>query len=159
MPASMAFKVHYPDYVGSDACTQVANATRDLGEFLSSWRLDHPELAVQSSPIPLTVGYHAPCHLKAQQVGTPFLDLLREVPELEVVDLAAGCCGMAGTFGMKAGTFDRSMATGQPLFQRVAEVAPELVVSECSTCRLQLEQATGRRTAHPAELLAQAYGL
>ena len=66
---------------------------------------------------------------------------------------------MAGTFGMKAGTYDLSMEAGRPLFERVAEVAPDLVVSECSTCRMQLEQATGRPTAHPAELLARAYGL
>ena len=75
------------------------------------------------------------------------------------MNLDAGCCGMAGTFGMRAGTFDLSMETGRPLFERVAEAAPELLISECSTCRMQLAQATGLRTAHPAELLARAYGL
>ena len=100
-----------------------------------------------------------PCHLKAQLVGSPALALLSEIPGVEVVDLAAGCCGMAGTFGMKTGTYELSLEVGRPLFDRVATVAPDLIVSECSTCRLQLAHATGRETVHPVTLLAQAYGL
>ena len=61
---------------------------------------------------------------------------------MEVIDLAAGCCGMAGTFGMKKGTYDLSMQTGAPLFERIAAVEPDLVASECSTCRLQIAEAT-----------------
>ncbi len=157
--ASFAFKTHYADYLGPDACASVASSTRDLGELLRSVRTERPELAPAPAALPMKLAYHQPCHLKVQQVGSPFLELLREVPGLDVVSLDAGCCGMAGTFGMKAGTFDLSMDTGQPLFDRVAQVDPELVVSECSTCRLQLEQATGYDTVHPAELLARAYGL
>lgn len=167
--ATFAFKVHYPDYVNTPDCSLVANATRDLGEFLLRRRLDHPEAAPTAGPLragpgardgaPLRIGYHQPCHLKAQQIGNPSLELLREIPGVEVIDLAAGCCGMAGTFGMKAGTYDFSMAVGAPLFNRVAEVAPDLVVSECSTCRMQLQQATGRQAVHPVVLLAEAYGL
>ena len=52
---------------------------------------------------------------------------------------------MAGTFGMKTGTYDLSMLTGAPLFERVAAVAPDLVASECSTCRMQIAEATVAR--------------
>ncbi|MCL5735467.1 MAG: anaerobic glycerol-3-phosphate dehydrogenase subunit C, partial [Actinobacteria bacterium] len=65
----------------------------------------------------------------------------------------------AGTFGMKAATYDLSMLSGRPLFQRIAEVAPDLVASECSTCRMQIVQATGLRAVHPIILLADAYGV
>lgn len=157
--ASLAFKVHYPDYLASKSCSVVANATRDLGEFIAAYRADHPERAPRPAELQLKVAYHQPCHLKAQGVGTPFLDLLRGIPGLEVVDLDGGCCGMAGTFGMKAGSFDLSLRVGEPLFSRVAQVVPDLLVSECSTCRLQLGQVTGHKTAHPAELLARAYGV
>jgi glycerol-3-phosphate dehydrogenase subunit C len=105
------------------------------------------------------VAYHQPCHLKAQQVGNPALELLRDIPGLEVIDLAAGCCGMAGTFGMKASSYDFSMLTGAPLFERIAAVDADLVASECSTCRLQIGEATGMRTVHPAMLLAAAYAV
>jgi len=163
--ASFAFKVHYPDYLASADCSTLAEATHDLGEFLVRYRADHPEAAPAAGPLAgpwkavTRVAYHQPCHLKAQQIGSPGLDLLREIPGVEVVDLAAGCCGMAGTFGMKKGTYDLSMATGAPLFARLRLAAPDLVASECSTCRLQIAEATSMPTVHPVILLAAAYGL
>ena len=51
------------------------------------------------------------------------------------------------------------MRTGKPLFDRVAEVAPDVVASDCSTCRMQLAHATGLTTVHPITLLAEAYGV
>jgi FAD/FMN-containing dehydrogenase/Fe-S oxidoreductase len=187
--ASFAFKVHYPDYLSSQACSTVANAFHDLGEFLFRYREDHPEKAPKAAALrgkywmqaqtedaarleeqgtrqlvawqpgdTLRVAYHLPCHLKAQQIGAPSLALLAEIPGLELADLNAGCCGMAGTFGMKAHTYDLSMLAGRPLFDRVAQMAPHLVATDCSTCRLQIAQATGLPVVHPIKLLADAYG-
>ena len=181
--ATFAFKVHYPDYLSSLDCSLVANAAHDLGEFLVRYRADHRGAVPAAGPLwateltalrpgatpsalakpdvtgdPVRIAYHQPCHLKAQQIGNPGLDLLREIPGAEVIDLAAGCCGMAGTFGMKAGTYDLSMLTGKPLFERIVEVAPALVASECSTCRMQIAQGTGLGTVHPITLMAEAYG-
>ncbi len=163
--ASFAFKVHYPDYLATPECSLVAEATHDLGEFLVRYRLDHPDSAPATTPLSgpwaaaRRIAYHQPCHLKAQQIGSPGLDLLREIPGVEVFDLAAGCCGMAGTFGMKKGTYDLSMLTGAPLFERVAAIAPDIVASECSTCRLQIREATSVEAVHPVTLLAAAYGV
>jgi glycerol-3-phosphate dehydrogenase subunit C len=165
--ATFAFKVHYPDYAPGRDCSLVADATRDLGELLVRYRADHPETSPAAGPLPgrggathaLHIAYHQPCHLKAQQIGSPGVELLREIPGVEVTDLAAGCCGMAGTFGMKAGTYDFSMQVGEPLFRRIAELAPDLVATECSTCRMQIIQATGLQTVHPVMLLAEAYGV
>jgi len=163
--ATFAFKVHYPDYAPTRESSVVAEATRDLGEFLVRYRSDHPDLspaarALQgpNSPRPLRIAYHLPCHLKAQDIGSPGRDLLAEIPDVEVIDLAAGCCGMAGTFGLKRDTYDFSLEVGSPLFDRIREVAPDLIATECSTCRLQISEATGLRTVHPVTLLAQSYG-
>jgi Fe-S oxidoreductase len=163
--ATFAFKVHYPDYLATAECSAVAEATHDLGEFLVRYRTDHPE----ASPVPgilpgpwahvRRIAYHRPCHLAAQAIGSPGFDLLLEIPGVEVVDLASGCCGMAGTFGMKRETYDLSMLTGAPLFERIADVGADVVASECSTCRLQIAEATSIRTVHPVSLLAAAYGV
>ena len=180
--ASFAFKVHYPDYLGGQACSKVANAIHDLGEFLVRFRADHPDDSPCAAALPLgsmpelvarawtgsdssapratlRVAYHLPCHLRAQQVGSPALELLAQIPGLELVNLDAGCCGMAGTFGMKRTSFDLSLAAGGPVFDRIAQVRPDLVATECSTCRMQIEQATGLPAIHPVMLLAKAYGL
>lgn len=183
--AGFAFKVHYSDYLRDEDCALVANASHDLGEFLVCYRTDHPgsapaarglgpAAALRRDPEAtagldrsqawepgdgiIRLAYHLPCHLKTQQVGAPALELLREIPGVEVHDLAAGCCGMAGTFGMKKGTYERSLEMGRPLFERVAQVAPDLIVSECSTCRQQLAHATGLPAVHPVMLLAPSYG-
>jgi glycerol-3-phosphate dehydrogenase subunit C len=163
--ASFAFKVHYPDFLATPECSAVAGATHDLGEFLVRFRSDHPGSAPSAGKLGgpwaavKRVAYHQPCHLKAQQVGSPALELLREIPGLEVIDLASGCCGMAGTFGMKRETYELSMQTGAPLFERIAAVAPDLVVTECSTCRMQIAEATGLETVHPVSLLLSAYSV
>jgi len=114
-----------PTATNSPECSLVANATHDLSEFLVRWRADHPDTAPLARPIQggssLRIGYHLPCHpLRAQEVGAPGLELLREIPGIDLIDLAAGCCGMAGTFGMKRDTYDLSMQTGAPLFTRIA---------------------------------------
>lgn len=160
--AVFALKVHYPDYLSSEDCSLVANAAHDVGEFLVRHRADHPGLSPTTTSLgdatkPLRVGYHQPCHLKSQQIGSPALELLAELPGVEVIDLAAGCCGMAGTFGMKTGSYELSMRVGAPLFERVAQVRPHLLASECSTCRQQLSHATALPAVHPLELLHQAY--
>lgn len=157
--ASFAFRQHYFDYLDDPAVEEVARATRDLGEFLVSWRSSHPDNSPAPESISIRVAYHMPCHLKAQQVSATFLDLVAEVPGVEIEEVAAGCCGMAGTFGTKAGTFDLSMQAGRPVFERVKTLSPQLVLSDCSSCRMQIEEATGVPAMHPAEFLAHVYGI
>ena len=53
----------------------------------------------------------------------------------EVIPIASGtCCGMAGTFGMKAGAlgYDLAMAVGKPLFALFKESGVDLVGSAFS---------------------------
>ncbi|NLE74094.1 MAG: FAD-binding protein [Actinobacteria bacterium] len=157
--ATFAFRAHYADYLDDPVVAEVSAATRDLGEFLYEWRSAHPEQAPAPVAMPLTLAYHMPCHLKAQCLSYTFYDLVAQVPDVQLVDLDAGCCGMAGTFGTKAGTFELSMLAGRPVFDRVETLKPDLVLSDCSSCRMQIEQATGVATMHPAELLAHLYGI
>ena len=51
--ATYAFKVHYPDYLGSSEASLVAGASRDLGELLAYMREQHPEWCPAARPIGL----------------------------------------------------------------------------------------------------------
>ncbi|MCE5273400.1 FAD-binding protein [bacterium] len=104
------------------------------------------------------LAYHMPCHLKALQIGQPGLGFLSRVAGLEIVESQAACCGIAGTFGMKKQHFDLSLKIGEKLFQALEAEGVSAGLSECSTCRLQMEQS-GKGTYHPAEVLAAALGL
>ena len=79
---------------------------------------------------------------------------------LQVVDLDAGCCGMAGSFGFEAEHYDISMTVGDDrLFPAVrAEPPTTLVAATGVSCRQQIAHGTERRARHPLELLLDAIG-
>jgi glycerol-3-phosphate dehydrogenase subunit C len=66
---------------------------------------------------------------------------------------------MAGTFGMKTRNFDLSMRIGKALFDEIRRVAPDVVVTGCGTCKVQLEQGTGLEVKHPISILHKAYSV
>ena len=79
---------------------------------------------------------------------------------LDFEHLDSGCCGMAGAFGFEKKHYDISMRIGERvLLPRVRDAAPEtLIIADGFSCREQIEQATGRKALHLAEVLQMAYG-
>jgi len=156
--ATLMIQHEYRDLLGNDDVQLVAEHTHDLCHYL--WSLhEQGRLKQGFEPLPRTVGYHAPCHLSAMGIGTPGRRLLELVPQLRIVPIQEGCCGMAGTYGMKADTFDTSMAAGSRLLKALRQPEIEFGVTECSTCKMQMEQGADKPTLHPIKLLAFAYGL
>ncbi len=135
---------------------KLASNTFDLGELLSGL-LDAGELRTDFRPMHVKLAYHAPCHLKSQGIGRPWLRLLRAVPGVEIEEMKADCCGMAGTYGFKNEKYQISMDIGRELFERIKKYKPDAVVTECGTCEMQIEHGTGLRAIHPAEVLYDAY--
>ncbi|MGE3820509.1 MAG: heterodisulfide reductase-related iron-sulfur binding cluster, partial [Isosphaeraceae bacterium] len=113
----------------------------------------------EPQPLRARVGYHQPCHLRAIDVGTPGLDLIRTIPDLDVEFIDRGCSGMAGTFGLQRDHFRTSLRAGRSLLSRLRDDDIELGASECSACRLQMEQSSAKRVLHPLKLLSLSYGL
>jgi Fe-S oxidoreductase len=78
---------------------------------------------------------------------------------LDVEVLDSGCCGMAGSFGFEAGDhYDLSVKEGERvLLPRVRQApADTVVVADGFSCRTQIEQGSGRRGLHLAEVLRLA---
>jgi len=132
----------------------VAAAVHDACEYLLRHHAD--ALAARLRPLPKRVLYHGPCQLRAHGMGQPALELLRLVPGLEVVPSRADCCGIGGTYGYTTGKAEIARGIGRTLLRQIEEVRPELVVCDSETCRWNIEQASGRRTLHPLEVLAAA---
>ena len=82
------------------------------------------ELKTDFAPVPETVVYHAPCQQQGHGIGKPALDLFALVPELQVVESTASCCGVAGTYGLKREKYDIAMQVGDPLFRQIAGDRP-----------------------------------
>ena len=64
-----------------------------------------------------------------------------------------------GTWGLKQQYFDLSVKVAQPLLREVRERQPDWIVSDCPLAGLQIQQGIGRKSLHPVQLLAAAYGL
>jgi Fe-S oxidoreductase len=62
---------------------------------------------------------------------------------------------MAGSFGFEKEKYDVSLkCAGQVLTPAIAQCSADtLVVTNGFSCRAQIEELTGRRPLHPAELL------
>lgn len=90
---------------------------------------------------------------------SPGEQLLRLIPGLTVQRIERGCSGMAGTFGLLRDNYRRSLRMGRGLIAALREPDIEIGTTECSACKLQMEQGTTKPTTHPMKLLALAYGL
>ena len=70
---------------------------------------------------PLRVAYHTPCHMEKMGWTAYTLELLRQIPGLELVVLDSQCCGIAGTYGFKSENYATSQGIGAPLFRQIEE--------------------------------------
>ncbi len=141
-----------------DADTRlVAESTFDFNEFLL-YLLAENSLNLDLHPLPLTIPYHVPCQYRAHRLGKPGVDVLGLIPDLNIIDSQATCCGIAGTYGYKKEKYDIAMQVGEPLFDFINQTNTPFVLCDSETCRWQITHATGKPAVHPVELLAVAYG-
>jgi Fe-S oxidoreductase len=159
-PSAMLALTHeYPAILDEDEdALLVAQHTQDACHYL--WqRHQHGALKLDFRPQRISVGYHVPCHLRALEVGAPAENLMRLIPGMRVSRLEKGCSGIAGLFGMKRDNYRTSLRAGWELISAVREGPFQIGMTECSTCKIQMEQGTSKPTIHPIKLLALAYGL
>jgi glycerol-3-phosphate dehydrogenase subunit C len=136
----------------------VSERTYDICELLLEL-YDRGELRTDFQPVPETVAYHAPCQQQGHWIGKPALELLALIPGLEVREMNARCCGIAGTYGLKAEKYEIAMDVGRDLFDQVLASGAPTVACDSETCRWQITHATGRTSVHPIDYLHRAYGL
>jgi FAD/FMN-containing dehydrogenase/Fe-S oxidoreductase len=95
------------------------------------------------------------CHQTAVFGMEAELEVLRRIG-LDAELLDAGCCGMAGAFGFERGTkYEVSRLAGERvLLPRVRSAdASTIIVADGFSCRTQIEQGTGRRALHVAQVI------
>ncbi len=157
--AALALTREYPQLLeNDDEALAVAENTSEACSYL--WKLHmRGQLQLDFKPIHTTFGYHTPCHLKALGKGTPGVNLLGLVPGVRVIAVEEGCSGMAGTFGIKRANYRSSLRAGWRLISRLRDPAIAAGATECSVCKIQMEQGTTKPTIHPVKLLAMAYNL
>ncbi|ACT05095.1 glycerol-3-phosphate dehydrogenase, anaerobic, C subunit [Dickeya chrysanthemi Ech1591] len=143
----------YPHLLGLDnhhVRDGIELATRHLYRLLDQGR------TLPLQPLPLRVVYHTPCHLERMGWTAYTLELLRRIPGLELQVLDSQCCGIAGTYGFKKENYDTAQGIGAPLFRQIEASGADLVITDCETCKWQIEMSTSKTCEHPLSLLAKA---
>ena len=153
---SLMLKSEYPKLVQSEAAERVAAATQDLMEYL--YNLARAKKLNRDFQTSLgKVAYHAPCHLRAQNIGFRSLDLLKLAAD-EVV-LVDACSGVDGTWGMQKRFHAESMKVASRMLNRIDETAPDWASTDCPLSALRIQEGLGVAAFHPVVLLHRAYGL
>jgi FAD/FMN-containing dehydrogenase/Fe-S oxidoreductase len=156
--AALMLRHDYLDLVDDPDARVVADHVSELTTFLWDLHLQG-RLRTDLQPLELSIGHHVPCHLKALGQQAAGAALLALIPGLRVHTIDVSCSGMAGTFGLKATNHEVSLEIGRPMLEALRRPRALLGSTECSTCRLQMEEGSGKRTLHPVQYLALAYGL
>jgi len=136
----------------------VAENTYDLGEYLRDLHVAG-ELETTFGPVQVRSTYYPPCHLREQNIGRPYQELLDLIPKMitEPIHGEFYCCGMAGIMGFKREFHKTSIKMGSRLIGKIKDIHPQLLVTDCLSCRLQFNQVTSYKVLHPIEILQKSY--
>lgn len=104
----------------------------------------------------MKAAYHTPCHL--QKLGNQIysIALLKMIPGLDLKVLEQKCCGISGTFGFKKENYAISQKIGSQLYEIIYAANPEVVITDCETCKWQIEGACEIPVFNPISILVQA---
>ncbi|MEV2244601.1 FAD-binding and (Fe-S)-binding domain-containing protein [Streptomyces sp. NPDC049970] len=129
---------------------ELASSVRTLAQYLEEYA---PEWSPPALDRPVVGQTH--CHQHAV-LGDAAERRLRERAGL-TGELSGGCCGLAGNFGFEKGHWDVSVACAEDrLLPAVRSAGPGTeLLADGFSCRTQLDQLTGRRARHLAEVLAE----
>lgn len=143
------------DTAVQDIAGRVRQVEELLLEALDDGRL---HLGAETWPAGRRFLYHGHCHQKAEVGTAATVELLRRIPGAEVVELDAGCCGMAGSFGFESEHYDLSMTIGADRLFPAVDAEPEdtVIVATGVSCRQQIFHGTERDAWHPVQLIHAA---
>ena len=137
----------YPHLLGvknEDVREQVELATRYIYRLLSQ---ETGQLEFRKDK-KLRVAYHTPCHMEKLGWAYYSIELLKSIPNVELVLLDSQCCGIAGTYGFKKENYKTSQDIGNSLFKQIEESGVDYVVTDCETCKWQIEMSTSKSVSY-----------
>ncbi len=102
-----------------------------------------------------SVFYHLPCHLRAQQIGNPSVELMKLIPGITIKKVSEVCCGMSGAYGYEKRNFTLSKDIASRLYQEMKDNSADRFITDCGGCRLQIQGGTDRPVDHPLILLKE----
>ncbi len=132
---------------------RIAKKTFDAGEYLLRVLKSHKPLFT-SGAFSKRMVYFAPCHQREQKIGKPYLEIFTMANiAVEEIQKSMYCCGLGGIMGFKKDYHLPSISIGERLAKKLEEFKPEIVITDCLSCRIQLNQLTTYSVLHPLEII------
>jgi anaerobic glycerol-3-phosphate dehydrogenase C subunit len=156
--AALCLKAELRHFVSGPDIKLISENTYELMNYLSDL-LSKNKLKPSKKPISAEYAYHLPCHLCAVGNGTASIKLLQELCGVCVVDLKAGCCGLAGTFGMQKKNYELSSQIAAGLKEALEKSQTKNVLTECAACKMQIEHISDKIVRHPIKVIADSYSV
>lgn len=160
---SYILKRDYVDYVTDPArrvdAVLVAEHTYDAAEYLMEIHTgEATSLDTHFTGETVdSITYHAPCHLRAQDIGFQSRDLMK-LTGAEVT-LVQQCSGIDGMWGLRVGNEEISVSIAEQLGGQIEDVGGDAVAGDCHLANTAIVEQTGRETRHPLQIIARAYGI
>ena len=159
-PCGYVLTNDYVDYIGGPAAELVASHTMDSSEYL--WdrihKGDDTALDLEfPGEVPESIAYHAPCHLRAQNVGLKSRDLLKKTGAK--VTVVAECSAIDGTWGLREENYDTARKYSAKLGRGLKKADAEAIAGDCNLANGGIVEEVGQQPSHPMEILARAYGI
>ncbi|MGO9957429.1 MAG: (Fe-S)-binding protein [Solirubrobacteraceae bacterium] len=148
----------YGELLSTPAARDFSARVRDICELLGSIEPRAPR-----GPVPLRVAYHDACHLAhAQGVRQAPRDLLRAIPDLELVEVAAErdvCCGSAGIYNLIAP--EAAAQLGARKARHLIDTGAQAIAAANPGCAAQLDLHLGELGCplpihHPVQLVSRS---
>lgn len=145
----------YPNILGldnRDVRNSVMLATRYLLDLMEAGKI----CLVFRDDYRRSVAYHTACHMEKLGWAIYSAKMLELIPGLELNILDSTCCGIAGTYGFKKEYFPYSQKIGETLFEMISQANPDIVSTDCETCKWQIEMSTPYKVSNPISIIAEA---
>ena len=147
-----------PDLIDTPDARLISDNTFELMTYLKNL-YDNNIIQPANTPENTTFVYHMPCHMYPISTDPPAVELTEKLLSARTILLDAGCCGLAGTYGMQKKNAELSEKISQNLRDAVNKLNVDSVLTECAACKMQIEHLTGKKVIHPVKILAKACGL
>ena len=156
---SYVLKRDYIDYIGGHDAELVASHTFDAAEYL--WNVHKGEDTELDSDfaghVEEAITYHAPCHLRAQNIGYRSRDLMKLAGSK--ITVVAECSAIDGTWGYREQNYEASRKVAKKMATAIDVAGNETVAGDCHLANGGILQETGKQPVHPLQIIARAYGI
>ena len=134
---------------GTETLKVAENTLHYFQLILENWPEFQPSLRNLDG---MRLHYHLPCHSRGGKI------YVREVLErlgARVSYMDLGCCGMAGTWGMKRDGhgYDLSIEIGRWMARQYEKAGSDTLTTESTVCALQFRHLSSMKVLHPIEVI------